>query len=248
MTLIVAEIGMNHDGRWDRAYELIKQASAAGAHIAKFQFGWRYTKGEINHITPELAVRLREWCDFHGIEFMPSIISDEALDLARCTGARRYKVASRTVIQNPALVEKVLAEGKETFVSLGWWLKEGRKGWPFGPPSESLRYIFCHSIYPTYPAQLRGLPESFGRDGYYGWSDHTHGIEAALIAIARGAQFIEKHFTLEKSTVSVHNDHILSATPDELRQLADLGGRMSKLTGVLRGETDGPGGVPPMEP
>lgn len=233
--IVVAEIGLNHDGRWDRAYELIRQASIAGATIAKFQFGWRYSPGEINHVTPELAVRLREWCDYFGIEFMASIITEDTLHLARDAGANRYKVASRTVIDNPELVEKILAEGRETFVSLGWWLKEGRTGWQFGPPTDKLRYIYCQSHYPTYPDQLRSLPEHFGSDGYYGFSDHSHGIEASLLAASRGAKFIEKHFTLEKTTISVHNDHILSCTPDELRALCEHGGAIARLVRAIEG-------------
>ena len=39
--LFIAEIGMNHNGNLDLAYELIKQAKHAGANVAKFQLGWR---------------------------------------------------------------------------------------------------------------------------------------------------------------------------------------------------------------
>jgi sialic acid synthase SpsE len=247
MLTIVAEIGMNHDGRWDRAHELIRRAAEAGADIAKFQFGWRCNKGEINHITPTLAHRLSEWCDYYGIEFMASIINDDALELAKEVGPARYKIASRTVTENPKLVEKVLAEGKETFVSLGWWVKEGRQGWPFGPPSNTLRYIYCISQYPTYPADLAAMPERFGEDGYYGWSDHTHGIETPLVAIARGARFIEKHFTLDKTIVSVHNDHVLSAEPDELTTLCHLGRRMAKVAAAAEGRIAGVEGAPKEE-
>jgi N,N'-diacetyllegionaminate synthase len=235
--IVVAEIGLNHDGRWDRAYEMVRQAALAGATIAKFQFGWRHQPGEMNHVTPELAARLKEWCDYFGIEFMASIIAEDSLALAREVGPRRFKIASRTVIDNPKLVERVLAEGKETFVSLGWWLKEGRTGWPFGPPNDQLRYIFCQSSYPTYPSQLGALPAQFSSEGFYGFSDHTHGIEACLLSIARGAQFVEKHFTLDKTIVAVHNDHVLSCDPGELRALSEHGSAIARLVRALSGGT-----------
>lgn len=237
--LIVAEIGLNHDGRWDRAYELIRQAQLCGADIAKFQFGWRKDPGEINHITPAIAVRLKEWCEHFGIEFMASIISDDSLALAKEVRPRRYKIASRTVIDNPALVERVLSEAQETFISLGWWIREGRTGWPFGPPNDHVRYIYCQSSYPTYPSQLRELPAVFSDQGYYGFSDHTIGTEACLLAIARGARFVEKHFTLDKTIVSVHNDHILSADPAELRDIHVHGRALGRLAAVMDGRATG---------
>ena len=45
--LFVAEIGLNHDGNPDIAHELIRSAKQSGAHIAKFQFGWRNKPDEI---------------------------------------------------------------------------------------------------------------------------------------------------------------------------------------------------------
>ena len=73
------------------------------------------------------------------------------------------------------------------------------------------------------------LPKNFHDSVYSGYSDHTLGIETSLIAISRGAQIIEKHFTLDKSDNTIR-DHALSATPEEFRQLVILGTEISKLT------------------
>lgn len=231
--LFVAEIGLNHDGSFDLAYELIRQAKLAGADIAKFQFGWRDKPGEINVIDRELASRLKDWCEYWGIEMLASLITEDALGLAQHIGMRRYKIASRTVVDDPGLCKRILAEGRETFVSLGMW--EGKE-FPFGKPGErpNLRYIYCRSKYPTYPRDLRGFPERFGSDGYHGYSDHLHGIEACLLAVARGARYIEKHFTLNK-TSQVIRDHVLSATPEEFRQLTQLGRPLARLVDVVDG-------------
>lgn len=223
--LFVAEIGLNHDGNLDLACELVRQAKLAGASIAKFQFGWRDGPGEINRIDLDRARQLRSWCNFLGIEMMASILTEEALELVRELDLPRYKIASRTVRDHPKLCERILADGKETFVSLGMW---DRPGFPFGEPTEQLRYIFCRSLYPTYPSQLAGFPVRFEPGGYYGYSDHGLGLSACLLAIARGARYLEKHVTLNKAS-QVIRDHTLSATPEEFRVLTQVGGELARL-------------------
>ena len=62
-----------------------------------------------------------------------------------------------------------------------------------------------------------------------GYSDHTIGIDAAVAAVAMGAQVIEKHFTLDKDLPGT--DHILSATPAELREMVVRIRRVEVLLG-----------------
>lgn len=210
---------------------MIKQAKLAGASIAKFQFGWRNTPEEINFIDQKRAELLKQWCDYWEIEMMASIITEEAFELARHINLNRYKIASRTVVDNPDLCHRILSEDKETFVSLGMW--QGLD-FPFGKPDKKkIRYIFCRSKYPTYPNDLVDFPDAFHPKEFYGYSDHMHGIEACLLAIARGALFIEKHFTLNK-TSQVIRDHILSASPFEFKQLTELGNSLSKLVVTVK--------------
>jgi sialic acid synthase SpsE len=87
--------------------------------------------------------------------------------------------------------------------------------------------LWCLSKYPCEPKDLKNLPKNFNNSLYDGYSDHSIGIETCLIAIARGAKIIEKHFTLDKSNTTIR-DHALSATPDEFRLLANLGKDISK--------------------
>jgi len=216
--LFIAEIGMNHNGNLDLAYELIKQAKLAGANVAKFQLGWRDGEGEINQIDLEGLKSLKQWCDYFDIEFMVSIISPAALRLARQIDFQRYKVASRTVRDNIDLVNEIVMEKKETFISLGMW--ENKE-----PPlkkDDKIKYLWCKSKYPTHPWDLIELPKDFSDSFYDGYSDHSIGIEVPLIAITRGAQIIEKHFTLDKSDTTIR-DHVLSANPEEYRLMVDLG-------------------------
>ncbi len=229
--IFVAEIGMNHDGNFDLAYELIRQAKFAGANIAKFQFGWRDKPGEINQIDLARAQQLKDWCEYLEIEMLASLITENALELARAIDLPRYKIASRTVVDKPELCKEILSDGKETFVSLGFW---DEPDWPFGPPNDKLHYIYCRSKYPTYPADLKDLPTRFSPDAFYGYSDHCQGISACLLAISRGAEFVEKHFTLNKSS-QVIRDHTLSATPQEFSELTRLGWELHCMVEVLSG-------------
>ena len=103
--LFIAEIGTNHNGNFDLAYELIKQAKYAGADIAKFQLGWRDGKGEINQIELDVLQKLKRWCDYFQIEFMASILTEHAFNLAKKINFKRYKIASRTVKDNLNLVK-----------------------------------------------------------------------------------------------------------------------------------------------
>ena len=216
--LFIAEIGLNHNGNFGLAFEMIRQAKQVDADIAKFQLGWRCGEGEINQITPEILVRIIRWCDHVGIEPMVSLITPAAYEMARPLNFRRYKVASRTVKENLPLVQEIVAEGKETFVSLGMW--EG-DGMPLSE-AENVRYLWCCAKYPAEPWDLTNLPKDFTDSPYDGFSDHSLGIETALLAISRGAEVIEKHFTLDKSDTTIR-DHALSATPEEFAELTRLG-------------------------
>ncbi len=228
--LYVAEIGMNHNGNFDLALELIRKAKESGANIAKFQFGWRDKPDEINCINLDIASRLKEYSDYCEIEFMASIITEKALDLALKIGVNRFKVASRTVVENPDLCRNIINEGKEVFCSLGFWNKDN---FPFGEPNDKLRYIYCVSEYPALPENMKNFPKFFSDDTYYGYSDHYLGNAACLLAISRGAKFIEKHFTLNKSS-QVIRDHTLSASPDEFKLIVSQGNEIFRLNNFLK--------------
>ena len=160
---------------------------------------------------------------------MASIITEEAFPLADAADLARYKIASRTVVEKPDLCRRILAGGRETFVSLGMW---NEAAFPFGPPNNRVRYVYCRSSYPTEPEELRQLPHRFDEAGFYGYSDHCLGTSACLLAIGRGAQYIEKHLTLNK-TSPVIRDHVLSATPDEFRDLVDAGSALARLVSIV---------------
>lgn len=233
--IIIAEIGINHNGNLHLAHELIRQAKIAGADIAKFQFydpykifGPQGSHPNAEALAQALTVQfglddakeLKRWCDQEGIEFMASVFDVERFEWMQSLGVRRHKIASRAA-QNQDLCERILATGLETFVSLGFW--EG-PGVPY--PHGNARYLYCVPKYPC-PLEDIHLPKAFADSVYAGFSDHAIGIEASLVAAGRGANVIEKHFTLNKGLPGP--DHICSATPDELAELVRLGRMMEKV-------------------
>lgn len=216
--LFVAEIGLNYNNNLALAFELMRQAKWAGADIAKFQIGWKGNPGEINCWDLEKLDKLFDYAHIIGMELMFSVFNKEALYTIRQYPVKRYKVASRTITEDIELVIEILNEGKETIISLGMVDNQI----PKLLPSLDAKYLWCKSMYPTLPRDLYGMPRDFKQEGYAGFSDHTLGIEASLMAISRGASIIERHLTLDKSDNTIR-DHTLSSTPQEFKTLVDLG-------------------------
>ena len=233
--IIIAEIGINHNGSIHLAHELIRQARHAGADVAKFQFYDPYkifgptgSHPNADALAQALTVQfgfdearqLQRHCQDEGIEFMASVFDLERFGWVESLGVRRHKIASRSV-ENVELCQAILATGKDAFVSLGFW-----KG--AGVPYAATNAHYLHCV-PKYPCSLDdvALPAAFSGQPYVGFSDHTIGIEAALVAVARGARVIEKHFTLNKGLAGP--DHICSATPEELASLCSLARRMERV-------------------
>ena len=222
--IFIAEIGMNYNGNFSLCYELIKQAKLSGADIAKFQLGWRDKPGEINQLNLKKVNQIIKWCNQFNIEPMFSIITENAYKIIKKVKIKRIKIASRSLKFDLDLVKKIIKQNskKELIISLGMWNK---RKLPF--KKKNIKYLWCCSKYPTFNEDLKKFPKKFSVKDYYGYSDHTIGIETCLLAISRGAQIIEKHFTLDKSNTTIR-DHALSATPNEFRDLVNLGREINK--------------------
>tara|TARA_B100000287_G_C20557562_1_gene751087 strand:- start:445 stop:1152 length:708 start_codon:yes stop_codon:yes gene_type:complete len=221
--IFIAEIGLNHNGNFGLIYELIKQASWSGADIAKFQLGWRAGENEMNCFKEDDIKHIFQCCKNFEIKPMFSIFTDDALTLAKKFEFDHFKIASRTVKDDPKLSQKIIDQGKKTYISLGMWESEVL---PF-KPTEKIKYLWCKSNYPAYPWDLTDLPKDFDNSPYCGLSDHSVGIDIPLLAISRGARVIEKHFTLDKSDTTIR-DHALSALPDEFFQMVKIGSQIRK--------------------
>ena len=221
--IFIAEIGLNHNGNFDACYEMIRLAKKSGANIAKFQLGWKSLPHEINFMDEKRIKTLKKWADDFEIELMFSIFNKKSLEMVKILELKKYKIASRTVVGDIDLVKEIVDLNKKTYISLGMWNEsklpiEGK---------ENIEYLWCKSEYPTELHHLKNFPKNFNNSDYAGYSDHTIGIDVPLIAIGRGANVIEKHFTLDK-TSTVIRDHILSATPEEFEEMVRIGSEIHR--------------------
>ena len=214
----ISETGLNYNNNFNLCYELIKQSKLSGVDIVKFQLGWKEKQNEINYLDYERLSELYNWAEYFEIPIMFSIFNEESLNLIREFKPKSIKIASRTLIDDLKLCEKILDLDIKTFISLGMW--EDKSNLPF--QNKNLIYLWCKSTYPNSLNDLKNLPKNFNKSHYYGYSDHSIGIETSILAISRGAKIVEKHFTLDKSNTIIR-DHTLSATPEEYKLLVSLG-------------------------
>lgn len=231
--LIIAEIGENHIGDMELAKKMILEAAAAGADMVKFQsyLGSDVAEGDPEkdwfskvQVSDEAHHELKKYAEEHGIEFLSSPFSlERARFLCENLGLKKIKIASSEML-NLALLDYVNKNAEVVYLSTGMaTLPEIKRAVKHLNKIKYLYILHCTTQYPTKPedANLRAiktLKEAFP-DKRIGFSDHTLGIKAALVAIALGAEVIEKHFTLDKSLPGT--DHVLSADPKELRELVE---------------------------
>jgi N,N'-diacetyllegionaminate synthase len=153
----------------------------------------------------------------------------QGLETARRVDMKRLKIAAQKA-GDYELCTTIYNEGKPVFVSLD---RHSQYAEFHQTRVNAPDLIWCKSKYPTYPEDIRGtnvypsMPKPFGPiwDGY---SDHMHGIEPCLLAVARGAQYIEKHFCLDKTDLTVR-DTVFSATPDEFAEMVRIGNGIRRL-------------------
>lgn len=207
--LFIAEIGSNHKGRLPIAYEMIRQAAAAGADIAKFQF--RDAADLIRGMPIKNARILKEWCEMFGLEFVASIFDFKGLQVAVGVEMQRAKIAHQVSRDDERLTRHIMEHFDEGFIS-GY---QRKVGW---------MNLFVSPEYPTYPNIH--IP-AFGVH-WHGYSSHAHGIADALVAISRGAKVIEKHVTLNKTEASI-KDNFFAVSFDEFANMVAIGREMEAI-------------------
>lgn len=255
---IGAEIGINHNGDIDLAKQMIDAAAEAGADSVKFQNyrtedfvsdrtltyeyiskGRKIVESQYDmfkrcELKRDVLAELKAYCDGQGILFHSTPTSAEGLADLVAMGVAVLKNGS-DFLGNLPLIRAMGESGLPTVLSTG-----------MGTPDEietavetfcstgnnRLVLLHCVSVYPTPPEsvhlrKLWTLAQTF--QCLAGFSDHTEGVEAALGAVALGACWIEKHFTLDKSLPGP--DHRFSADPCEIKALVDGVRRMELYLG-----------------
>lgn len=245
---VVAEIGNNHEGDFDVAIELTRAAAAAGAHAVKFQAidpprlvrpseTARLEQLGRFQLTPEQFRLLHDEAHGLGIGFLCTPFDIDAVGwLAPLVDA--FKIASADN-DFTALIAAAADTGRPVIVSAGMTGLDGMlaaRDIVTGRGAE-FAALHCVSAYPTEPqdAALATIPAlAAALDATVGYSDHTLGIDACVLAVALGARILEKHFTL-RHDYSDFRDHQLSADPAELAELVRRVTDAQTLIGTTRG-------------
>jgi len=228
---IIAEVGENHLGDLDRAREMVVEAARAGADVVKFQ---SYRGVDVAADDPE-----REWftqvelsdaahrelaglAEREGTRFLSAPFTVERCRfLVDDLGLREIKIASSEML-NFKLLDFLNGRVETVYLSTGLAdIDEVRAAVARLADVPDVVVMHCVTQYPLADedANLRALQTLAAAlpERRIGYSDHTIGMLAPLLAVALGAVVIEKHFTLDRSLPGT--DHVLSLTPPELAEL-----------------------------
>ena len=239
---VIAEIGINHEGDYDKALRMVDDAAAAGCECAKFQCHVIDDEMIPNNVIPgnatesiwdimsrcafteEQDYRLKAYVEAKGLIYLSTPFSRAAAERLEAMGVSAYKIGSGECNNYP-LVQHIAAYGKPVILSTGMndlasiapavaILRAARV--PYG-------LMHCTSMYPT-PYEkvrlgaLKDLAEHFP-DAVLGLSDHSLGNYTCFAAVALGAHILEKHFTSDKTWPGP--DVPISLDPGELHELIE---------------------------
>jgi len=238
--LVIAEVGINHEGEFEKAIQLVDAAVAAGAECVKFQSHITEAEmiptdmkpGEISderlwdiikrcELTEEEERAVKRYCDEKGIIYLCTPFSREAADRLQAMGVVGFKIGSGEC-NNIPLLKHVARKGKPIILSTGMNDLESVRAsveaiQAFDCP---LVLMHCTSEYPTPYEHVRlgAIPQLKAEFGLpVGLSDHSLGIYTCLGAVALGASVLEKHFTVSRDWPGP--DVPISIEPDELAEL-----------------------------
>jgi N,N'-diacetyllegionaminate synthase len=240
--LVVAEVGMAHDGSLGMAHAYVDAVAKAGAGAVKFQ-AHRFEDGGEWRVRPShgqdvsradywrrTAFTYTQWAELaeharmEGLKFLCSSFSVEAARmLERLVPA--WKVASGQVTNGPML-DYMAAHPKPTIISGGMSTAEEIRAAARTVGAERVIYLHATSIYPTPLDQVglhemacveRDMPKWFPNPS--GLSDHSGTIWPALAAATMGAALVEVHVTFSRDAYGP--DTASSITIDELRLLCE---------------------------
>lgn len=248
--LVVAELGNNHEGDAGVARELIHVAADVGADAVKLQTfrvddfvrpgdERRYQQLARFELSPHEVQALAEVAHEAGLLFVATPLDLPSVELLEPL-VDAFKVASGDNDLLP-LLDRLADTERPLIVSTGLLeldgvraVKERIEGRREERGSAAdLAFLHAVTAYPCPPEQvnLAAIP-MLARELRcpIGYSDHTLGFEACVLAATLGARILEKHVTLSHD-FSDFRDHTLSATPDELRELVCAVGRAQVLLG-----------------
>jgi len=254
-TFIIAEIGMNHNGDMKLAKKIIRAAAKAGCDAAKFQIftaeklvtkdaktygnedkhlpDYQQEMYKKHELTKEQYKKLKKYCDKLGLVFFASVWDEENADLLEEVGGEIFKFGSMDITHLP-LLEHVAKKDKPIILSVGMSTMDEAQEAVDVITKHTQKLMLTHCI-SAYPAKAEDasmlsmvlLKEKFGFP--VGFSDHTPDVLTDTVAVALGANIIEKHFTVDKKLPGV--DHHLSFNPKEMTRMVQEVRLVEKMLG-----------------
>lgn len=218
--LVVAEIGINHEGSLRTAFEMVDAAFRAGVEVVKHQthIVEDEMSGAAKKVVPGNAdvsiyeimqrcalsegdeIRLQQYVESKGMIFISTPFSRAASERLRQMNVPAYKIGSGECNNYP-LLKHIASFGKPIILSTGMnTIDSVRKAVEIFE-SARVPYALMHTtnLYPTPPHLVRlgamvELRNAFP-NAVIGLSDHTTDNIACLGAVALGASILERHFT-----------------------------------------------------
>lgn len=238
--LIIAEIGINHNGEFHKAVRMIEDAARVGCECVKLQCHIVDDEMIYNEVVPGNAnetiwamirrcaldesqeIELKALVENKGMIFLSTPFSRAAADRLQAMGVSAFKIGSGEC-NNLPLIDHIASFGKPIILSTGMNDLNSvarsaaileRRGVPYA-------LIHCTSMYPTPYDKVRlgAMLEMINRfPGVpVGISDHSLGNYTCFGAVALGASILEKHFTSDK--IWPGSDVPISINPEELEDL-----------------------------
>lgn len=241
---IIAEAGVNHNGKLDLALKLCDAAKEAGVDAVKFQT-WK-TENIVTEQARQAAYQtentgveesqfdmlkklelsydhfsyIQNYCKKIGIDFLSTPDEEESLAFLVSLDLPFIKVGSGEVTNIPYL-RKIGSRGKPVILSTGMSnLAQVATAYDtlLKAGADGVSLLHCTTNYPCPMDEVNLRAMITLRDAFkchVGYSDHTMGTEVPVAAVALGAEIIEKHFTLDRTMEGP--DHKASLEPNELK-------------------------------
>jgi len=241
-TYIIAEIGINHNGEVEIAKKLIDAAVKAGCDAVKFQKRtpeicvprdqWDKERdtpwGRMTYIEYKKRIEFEvaefseidAYCKSVGIHWFASCWDEPSVDFMEQFNPVMYKMASASLTDIP-LLKKVRSTGRPIMLSTGMSTREEIHDAVKAIGTEKLMIAHSTSAYPCDPSELnlrmiKTLEQEFPGVPI-GYSGHETGLATTLAAVALGASFVERHFTLDRAMWGT--DHAASVEPEGMARL-----------------------------
>ena len=244
--MIIAEAGVNHNGKLDVALELCLRAKEAGADVVKFQT-WKTEKiitkkvKQADYQTLNTGIqesqfdmlkklelsyddfeKIKKYCDDIGIIFASTADDEESLDFLINLGIPFIKIGSGDIC-NIKFLRYIGAKKMPVIISTGMSSLaeiDISLNTLKDNGTNDITILHCTTNYPCPYEEVNLNAMVTLKNAFHlpvGYSDHTLGKDVAIAAKALGATVIEKHFTLDRHMDGP--DHLASTEPDEFKEL-----------------------------